>query len=72
VARMSASALPGGAALLALGWGSNQFAPLVVDYQVAAHVSAAATETMFVLYAVGLVPGLFAGGTCRIGSVAGP
>lgn len=62
MARLSASALPGGAALLALGWGSNQFAPLVVGYQVAAGVSAAATETMFVLYAVGLVPGLFAGG----------
>lgn len=62
MARVSASALPGGAALLALGWGSNQFAPLVVDYQVAGGVSPAATEAMFVLYAVGLVPGLFAGG----------
>lgn len=62
MARVSAPALPGSAALLALGWGSNQFAPLVVGYQVAAGASAAATETMFVLYAVGLVPGLFVGG----------
>ena len=30
MARVSASAVPGGAALVALGWGSNQFAPLVV------------------------------------------
>ncbi len=62
MARISATALPGSAALLALGWGSNQFAPLVVGYQVTADVSAAATEGMFVLYAVGLVPGLFVGG----------
>lgn len=60
--RVSSPALPGSAALFALGWGSNQFAPLVVAYQVAAGASAAATETMFVLYAVGLVPGLFVGG----------
>ncbi len=62
MAQISANALPGCAALLALGWGSNQFAPLVVGYQVTGGVSAAATEVMFALYAVGLVPGLFVGG----------
>lgn len=50
------------AAVFAIGWGANQFAPMVVLYQSAAGVSAAASQTMFVLYAVGLVPGLFVGG----------
>jgi MFS family permease len=49
-------------ALLTLGWGSNQFAPLIVMYQSQLGVSAAQAQAMFVLYAVGLVPGLFLGG----------
>lgn len=49
-------------ALVALGWGANQFAPLVVLYQSAEGVPAVVAQTMFVLYAVGLVPGLFLGG----------
>lgn len=49
-------------ALTAIGWGANQFAPLVVVYQVVADVDAAAAQGMFVLYAVGLIPGLFVGG----------
>lgn len=56
---------PSGGALLALlvmGWGSNQFAPLIVMYQSELGVSAAQAQAMFVLYAVGLVPGLFLGG----------
>ncbi|GAB3312562.1 MFS transporter [Epidermidibacterium keratini] len=48
-------------ALPAIGWGANQFAPLVVMYQQLG-IDATAAQTMFVLYAVGLVPGLFAGG----------
>lgn len=54
--------LPGVVALVAIGWGANQFAPLVVGYQVAAGLAPTATRTMFVLYAVALVPGLFIGG----------
>ncbi|MCP6456967.1 MFS transporter, partial [Klebsiella pneumoniae] len=38
------------------------FAPLIVMYQSTAGVSPAASQAMFVLYAVGLVPGLFVGG----------
>ncbi|MFD2028524.1 MFS transporter [Promicromonospora aerolata] len=49
-------------ALLAMGWGSNQFAPLIVMYQSELGVNAAQAQGMFVLYAVGLVPGLFIGG----------
>src|SRR5262249_53428257 len=48
-------------AVAAIGWGANQFAPLIVLYQ--RHgVSVAATEVMFGLYAVGLVPALMVGG----------
>lgn len=57
--RPSAGAL---LALFTLGWGSNQFAPLIVMYQSRLGVNAAQAQAMFVLYAVGLVPGLFMGG----------
>jgi MFS family permease len=48
-------------AVAAIGWGANQFSPLIVLYQ---HhgVSAAATQAMFGLYAVGLIPALMVGG----------
>ncbi|OBA70047.1 hypothetical protein A5641_13890 [Mycobacterium sp. 1554424.7] len=48
-------------AVAAIGWGANQFAPLIVLYQQHG-VSVAATEVMFALYAVGLVPALMVGG----------
>jgi MFS family permease len=48
-------------AVAAIGWGANQFAPLIVLYQQHG-VSVAATEMMFALYAVGLVPALMVGG----------
>jgi MFS family permease len=48
-------------AVAAIGWGANQFAPMIVLYQQHG-VSVAATEVMFGLYAVGLVPALMAGG----------
>jgi MFS family permease len=49
-------------AVAAIGWGANQFSPLIVLYQHQG-VSAAATEAMFGLYAVGLIPALMAGGS---------
>lgn len=55
-------ALAAAAAMVAIGWGANQFAPLVVMYQEVDGVGETAAQTMFVLYAVGLVPGLFLGG----------
>jgi MFS family permease len=48
-------------AVAAIAWGANQFAPLIVMYQQHG-VSATATEVMFGLYAVGLVPALMIGG----------
>jgi MFS family permease len=48
-------------AVAAIGWGANQFAPLIVMYQQHG-LSVAATQVMFALYAVGLVPALMVGG----------
>ncbi|WP_043841562.1 MFS transporter [Amycolatopsis taiwanensis] len=54
--------LGAGAALAAVGWGANQFAPLIVLYSTQLGLSPAALDAMFGLYAVGLVPALLAGG----------
>jgi MFS family permease len=51
-----------GLALAAVGWGANQFAPLIVMYQARLGLSAAVADAMFGLYALGLVPALLAGG----------
>ncbi|MFL6116050.1 MAG: MFS transporter [Catenulispora sp.] len=49
-------------ALAMVGWGANQFAPMVVLYRERMGVSAAAAEAVFGLYAAGLVPGLLVAG----------
>ncbi|NIH83445.1 MFS transporter [Amycolatopsis granulosa] len=49
-------------AMTTVGWGANQFAPLLSLYETQRGVSTAQAQGMFVLYAVGLVPGLLAGG----------
>jgi MFS family permease len=54
--------LGAGLALAAVGWGANQFAPLIVMYEVRLGLSAAVVDAMFALYALGLVPALLAGG----------
>jgi hypothetical protein len=54
--------LGAGLALAAVGWGANQFAPLIVMYQARLGLSAAVADAMFGLYALGLVPALLAGG----------
>lgn len=48
-------------AVAAIGWGANQFAPLIVFYQQHG-VSTTATGIIFGLYAVGLIPALLVGG----------
>jgi predicted MFS family arabinose efflux permease len=48
-------------AVAAIGWGANQFAPLIVYYQQHG-VTSTATGIMFGLYAVGLIPALLVGG----------
>lgn len=51
-----------GLALAAVGWGANQFPPLIVLYQSRLGLSSAVLDAMFGLYALGLVPALLVGG----------
>ncbi len=48
--------------LFAVGWGANQFSPLLLVYRAQLHLSAGDLGLLFGLYAVGLIPGLLIGG----------
>jgi predicted MFS family arabinose efflux permease len=61
VRKASESWLRPAVAVAAIGWGANVFVPLIVLYQQHG-ISLLATEIMFGLYAVGLVPALILGG----------
>ena len=52
-----------------IGWGTNQFTPMLLLYRARLGLSAPVVEAMFALYAIGLVPGLLVGGSVsdRIG-----
>ncbi|PXX54913.1 putative MFS family arabinose efflux permease [Nocardia tenerifensis] len=50
------------AAVAAVGWGANQFAPLLLLYRSELHVSAATVQATYGLYAIGLIPGLLVAG----------
>jgi MFS family permease len=49
-------------ALFAVGWGANQFSPMLLVYRAQLHLSAGDLGLLFALYAVGLIPGLLVGG----------
>ena len=51
-----------GAAVAAVGWGAQQFAPLLLMYRAELGVSAATVQAVFAVYIVGLIPGLLFGG----------
>jgi MFS family permease len=51
-----------GAAVAAVGWGAQQFAPLLLMYRVELGVSGPTVQAVFAVYVVGLVPGLLLGG----------
>lgn len=55
--------LGAGLAACMIGWGTNQFVPMLLLYRARLGLSAPVVEAMFALYAVGLVPGLLAGGS---------
>lgn len=59
---MTARSMAPALALTVIGWGANQFSPLVVAYQMFGDASPTRAQALFVLYAIGLVPGLFIGG----------
>ncbi|GGS91526.1 MFS transporter [Streptomyces violaceus] len=46
----------------AVGWGANQFAPLLLMYRSELGVPTTTVEATYALYAVGLIPGLLLGG----------
>src|SRR3954451_9399523 len=58
-----------GLAACMIGWGTNQFPPMLLLYRARLGLSAPVVEAMFAMYAIGLVPGLLAGGSLsdRIG-----
>lgn len=45
-------------ALFAVGWGANQFAPLLLVYEAQQHLSEQVTTSMFAAYVIGLMPAL--------------
>ena len=49
-------------ALFGVAWGANQFTPLLVVYRQRFGLSAAMLGALFGCYALGLIPGLLAGG----------
>jgi MFS family permease len=51
-----------GIAVAAVGWGANQFAPLLLMYQNKLGLTPAVVQGTFALYALGLIPGLLLGG----------
>lgn len=54
--------LPVAAVLLSVGWGANQFVPLLLVYRPALHLGTGTLEAMFGFYALGLIPGLLLAG----------
>ncbi len=55
--------LRAGVAVAAVGWGANQFAPLLLVYRAHLGLSATTVEATFGLYALGLIPGLLVCGS---------
>ncbi|MGI9157382.1 MAG: MFS transporter [Marmoricola sp.] len=50
-------------AMFAVGWGANQFSPLLIAYRDELAMTAQTRAFLFGIYAVGLVPGLLLGGS---------
>jgi MFS family permease len=49
-------------AMFAVGWGANQFSPMLIVYRHALGLGATAIAGLFAIYAATLIPGLLAGG----------
>jgi MFS family permease len=61
-ARSSASWGRVALAMFAVGWGANQFSPLLIEYRHALSLSAGVLAGLFGIYAATLIPGLLIGG----------
>jgi predicted MFS family arabinose efflux permease len=62
VSKPSRTWLPVGFAMLVVGWGANQFSPMLLVYRAELGFSAGELALLFGLYAIGLIPGLLIGG----------
>lgn len=49
-------------AMFAVGWGANQFSPMLIVYRHELRLGAAAVAGLFLVYALTLIPGLLIGG----------
>jgi MFS family permease len=49
-------------AMFAVGWGANQFSPMLIVYRHELRLSAVAVAGLFLVYALTLIPGLLIGG----------
>jgi predicted MFS family arabinose efflux permease len=49
-------------AMFAVGWGANQFSPMLIVYRHELSLSAGAVAALFLVYALTLIPGLLIGG----------
>ncbi len=49
-------------AMFAVGWGANQFSPMLIVYRHELRLTAGAVAALFLVYALTLIPGLLAGG----------
>jgi hypothetical protein len=54
--------VPVATTVLGVGWGANQFTPMLLVYRDSLHLGTGTLEAMFGLYALGLMPGLLLGG----------
>jgi MFS family permease len=50
------------AAMFAVGWGANQFSPMLIVYRHELRLGAGAVAGLFLVYALTLIPGLLVGG----------
>ena len=48
--------------MFAVGWGANQYSPMLIVYRQALGLGAAEIAGLFAIYAATLIPGLLAGG----------
>src|SRR5215470_7369103 len=54
--------VPAAAVLLGVGWGAQQFTPMLLVYRQALGLTTGTLEAMFGVYALGLIPGLLLAG----------
>ncbi len=58
-------------AMFAVGWGANQFSPMLLVYRDEIGLTASTRAALFGVYAAGLIPGLLWGGRASTGADGG-